>query len=104
VEPRVLGVGYGTIHSLLRGELLGSVVLGLMVVKALVWAIALGSGTSGGVLAPLLIIGGSLGTPAGSWIPVGDHGRWALRRHGGHDGRHDAVAVGRHSLRGRTDP
>jgi CIC family chloride channel protein len=78
VEPRVLGVGYDTIHSLLRGELVGAVVVGLLVAKALVWSIALGSGTSGGVLAPLLIIGGALGAFAGSYIPVGDPGLWAL--------------------------
>jgi H+/Cl- antiporter ClcA len=78
IEPRVLGVGYNTIHSLLRGELVGAVVIGLLVAKALVWAIALGSGTSGGVLAPLLILGGALGAWAGSWIPVGDAGLWAL--------------------------
>jgi CIC family chloride channel protein len=78
IEPRVLGVGYNTIHSLLRGELVGAVVIGLLVAKALVWSIALGSGTSGGVLAPLLIMGGALGAFAGSWIPVGDPGLWAL--------------------------
>ena len=78
IEPRVLGVGYDTIHSLLRGELVGSVIIGLLVAKALVWSIALGSGTSGGVLAPLLIIGGALGALVGSWIPVGDVGLWAL--------------------------
>src|ERR1039458_4481404 len=78
LEPRVLGVGYNTIHSLLRGELVGAVVIGLLVAKALVWSIALGSGTSGGVLAPLLIMGGALGAFAGSWIPVGDTGLWAL--------------------------
>jgi H+/Cl- antiporter ClcA/CBS domain-containing protein len=78
IEPRVLGVGYDTIHSLLRGELVGGVVIGLLVAKALVWSIALGSGTSGGVLAPLLIMGGAIGAFAGSWIPVGDPGLWAL--------------------------
>ena len=78
IEPRVLGVGYDIIHSLLRGELIGPFVLGLLVAKALVWSIALGSGTSGGVLAPLLIMGGALGAWAGSWIPVGDPGLWAM--------------------------
>jgi H+/Cl- antiporter ClcA len=78
IEPRVLGVGYNTIHSLLRGELVGAAVIGLLAAKALVWSIALGSGTSGGVLAPLLIMGGALGAFAGSWIPVGDPGLWAL--------------------------
>jgi CIC family chloride channel protein len=61
IEPRVLGVGYDTIHSLLRGELVGAAIIGLLAAKALVWSIALGSGTSGGVLAPLLIMGGALG-------------------------------------------
>jgi H+/Cl- antiporter ClcA/CBS domain-containing protein len=78
IEPRVLGVGYNTIHSLLRGELAGAVVIGLLAAKALVWSIALGSGTSGGVLAPLLIMGGALGTLVASWIPAGDTGFWAL--------------------------
>ena len=73
-----VGVGYDTIHSLLRGELVGAAIVGLLVAKALVWSIALGSGTSGGVLAPLLIIGGALGALVGSWLPVGDVGLWAL--------------------------
>src|SRR5205085_650951 len=46
IEPRVLGVGYDTIHWMLRGEVIGAAVLGLMIAKALVWSIALGSGTS----------------------------------------------------------
>ena len=63
---------------MLRGDLVGAAVLGLLVAKAVVWSIALGSGTSGGVLAPLLIIGGALGAFAAGWIPVGDPGLWAL--------------------------
>lgn len=78
VEPHALGVGYDTIHRLLRGDLLGPMVIGLLVAKALIWSISLGSGTSGGVLAPLLIMGGALGAVAGSWIPVGDPGLWAM--------------------------
>jgi CBS domain-containing protein len=77
IEPRVLGVGYDTIHALLNGDLLGGVVIGFLVAKALVWSIALGSGTSGGVLAPLLLMGGALGALAGTWLPVGDPGLWA---------------------------
>ena len=77
-EPRVLSMGYVTIHHLLRGEIIGTAIIGLLVAKALVWSIALGSGTSGGVLAPLLIIGGALGALVGAWIPVGDVGLWAL--------------------------
>jgi H+/Cl- antiporter ClcA/predicted transcriptional regulator len=77
IEPRVLGVGYDTIHTLLRGEMIGGVVAGLMIAKALVWSISLGSGTSGGVLAPLLIMGGALGAILARWIPGGDAALWA---------------------------
>ena len=76
-DPRVLGVGYELIHGLLRGEIIGAALLGLVVAKALVWAVALGSGTSGGVLAPLLIIGGALGALFGQWLPGGDVALWA---------------------------
>src|ERR1043166_5814904 len=78
LDPRVLGVGYETIHTLLRGELIGPLVAGLLIGKALVWAISLGSGTSGGVLAPLLIMGGALGAIEAHWIPIGDAGLWAM--------------------------
>lgn len=77
IDPRVLGVGYETIHSILRGELTGSPVLGLMLLKALVWSVALGSGTSGGVLAPLLMIGGALGAWIAPHLLIGDAGIWA---------------------------
>jgi H+/Cl- antiporter ClcA/CBS domain-containing protein len=77
LDPRVLGVGYETIHALLRGELLGPLVAGLLIGKALVWSISLGSGTSGGVLAPLLIMGGALGAIEAHWMPMGDAGLWA---------------------------
>jgi CBS domain-containing protein len=78
IDPRVLGVGYETIHALMRGEILGGALIGLLAAKALVWSIALGSGTSGGVLAPLLIIGGGLGALIGQAVPVGDPGLWAM--------------------------
>jgi H+/Cl- antiporter ClcA len=65
---------------LLRGDVVGPAVIGLLVAKALVWSIALGSGASGGVLAPLLIMGGALGAFAGSCTPMGDPGLWALSR------------------------
>src|SRR5207302_140079 len=75
--PRALGVGYDTIHDLLTGRLVGVAPVGLLLTKAVIWAAALGSGTSGGVLAPLLIMGGSLGALAAPWIPAGDAGLWA---------------------------
>ena len=76
--PRSLGVGYDTIADLLNGRLVGAFLLGLAITKALSWAIALGSGTSGGVLAPLLIMGGALGAIEAHWIHAGDTGLWAM--------------------------
>ncbi len=78
IDPRVLGVGYETIHGLMQGQILGTALISLLVAKAVVWAVSLGSGTSGGVLAPLLIIGGALGAFLGQWMPVGDPGLWAM--------------------------
>jgi H+/Cl- antiporter ClcA len=59
--PRGLGVGYDNIAELLHGNAPLSLLLGLVIAKSLMWAFSLGSGTSGGVLAPLLMIGGALG-------------------------------------------
>ncbi len=78
IEPHALGVGYDTIGALLAGHVASDATLRLMVVKSVIWAIALGSGTSGGVLAPLLLMGGALGTIFGWVVPVGDPGCWAL--------------------------
>jgi H+/Cl- antiporter ClcA len=77
IDPRVLGAGYGNIQDLLAGSLLLQAVLLLLAVKALVWLVALGSGTSGGILAPLLIIGGATGAVIGQLLP-GSDGVWAL--------------------------
>ncbi|TPG14631.1 chloride channel protein [Sphingomonas oligophenolica] len=77
IDAHVLGAGYGNIQALLDGSLVARVVLALLVVKAVVWLVALGSGTSGGVLAPLLILGGALGALAGQVLP-GASGFWAL--------------------------
>ncbi len=56
--PQALGVGYSTIGELLTGTVPGQVILGILLVKSIIWAVSLGSGTSGGVLAPLLMMGG----------------------------------------------
>ncbi|MFW6168621.1 MAG: chloride channel protein, partial [Ralstonia sp.] len=78
VEPRALGVGYDVIGDLLHNHLAIRVALALLVVKALIWVIALGSGTSGGVLAPLLMMGAGLGVLLGPVLPGGDPGLWPL--------------------------
>lgn len=59
--PRTLGVGYENITDILSGHLALNVVLSLCILKFISWAIALGSGTSGGTLAPLMTIGGATG-------------------------------------------
>jgi len=77
IDAHVLGAGYSNIQALLDGSLSIRVVLALLVVKAIVWLVALGSGTSGGVLAPLLILGGAMGALIGHCLP-GSAGFWAL--------------------------
>lgn len=70
-DPRVLGAGYDNIQALLLGSMVVKAILLLLIVKAVVWLIALGSGTSGGILAPLLMLGGALGALAGHALPGG---------------------------------
>jgi CIC family chloride channel protein len=77
IEPRALGVGYDVIGDLLTGHLVMQAVLVILLVKAGIWLVALSSGTSGGVLAPLLILGGALGWLIGLMLP-GQPGLWAL--------------------------
>ncbi|WP_454720280.1 MULTISPECIES: chloride channel protein [Cupriavidus] len=77
-EPRALGVGYDVIADLLHGRLALDVVLALLAVKAVIWVAALGSGTSGGVLAPLLMLGAGLGVALGAVLPGGSPQLWAL--------------------------
>jgi len=76
-DLRVLGAGYDVIQALVDGNLVVQAVLLLLVVKAIVWLVALGSGTSGGILAPLLILGGCTGFLIGQYLP-GDAGFWAM--------------------------
>ncbi|HKT21336.1 MAG TPA: chloride channel protein, partial [Nitrososphaerales archaeon] len=66
--PQVLGVGYDVITGVLNGQFAIGVVLMILVAKAVAWLLAMGSQTSGGTLAPLFMVGGSLGYLFGSWI------------------------------------
>ncbi|WP_380879473.1 chloride channel protein [Sphingomonas sp. DBB INV C78] len=77
IDPHVLGAGYANIQALLDGRMDIRAVALLLLMKAIVWLVALGSGTSGGVLAPLLILGGALGCLVGHFVP-GGAGFWAL--------------------------
>ncbi|WP_233834358.1 chloride channel protein [Paraburkholderia sp. ZP32-5] len=77
-QPRTLGVGYDVIGDLLMNHLAVGVVLAIVLVKAVIWVIALGSGTSGGVLAPLLMMGAGVGALLGPAMPGGDPAIWPL--------------------------
>ncbi|NLS05496.1 chloride channel protein [Rhizobium sp. P32RR-XVIII] len=77
IEPRALGVGYDIISDLLASHIVAKAVIAILLVKAGIWLVALSSGTSGGVLAPLLILGGALGWLVGLAFP-GEPGFWAL--------------------------
>jgi CIC family chloride channel protein len=70
IEPRALGVGYDIIEGLLNNKILTAAVVTILLVKAGIWLVALSSGTSDGVLAPLLIFGGALGRLVGPRCPV----------------------------------
>ena len=77
IDVHVLGAGYSNIQALLDGSLAVRIVVTLLIIKAVVWLVALGSGTSGGILAPLLILGGATGFLIGQYLP-GDPGFWAM--------------------------
>jgi CBS domain-containing protein len=76
--PQALGVGYDQIQAMLAGGARLGPTLRLMAVKATIWAVSLGSGTSGGVLAPLLIMGSALGVVATHLLPAYGAGLWPL--------------------------
>src|SRR5690348_8903494 len=78
IYPRALGVGYDVIADLLKGNVTLKLILGVLLVKSVIWAISLGSGTSGGVLAPLLMMGGSLGALEAFFLPHQGLGFWSL--------------------------
>lgn len=78
IEPRALGVGYETISAEIAGDLAASTLLTVFVVKLVIWALALGSGTSGGILAPLLIMGAAAGGLMAPVLPGGSVGVWSL--------------------------
>ncbi|MDQ6797718.1 MAG: chloride channel protein [Actinomycetota bacterium] len=66
--PRVLGVGYDAISDVLAGKLALGTLAVLMVAKLVAWWFALGSGTSGGTLAPILLVGGAYGAALGEIV------------------------------------
>jgi H+/Cl- antiporter ClcA len=78
IFPQALGVGYDTIRELLQADVARSMIAGVLLVKSAIWVISLGSGTSGGVLAPLLMMGAALGGVEGGFLPHEGAGFWPL--------------------------
>ncbi|SEM04377.1 chloride channel protein [Streptacidiphilus jiangxiensis] len=78
IEPRALGVGYDVIDQLLTGRATLDLIIGILTVKTVIWALSLGSGTSGGVLAPVFMIGGALGAWEGMLFPHAIPGFWGI--------------------------
>ena len=78
IFPSALGVGYPVIQRMLLGDAAWHLILGVLIIKSLMWAFSLGSGTSGGILAPLLMIGCGLGAAMGHVLPVIAPGAWAM--------------------------
>ena len=78
--PRGLGVGYDNIAELLRGNAPIGLLVGILLAKSLMWAFSLSSGTSGGVLAPLLMIGAAVGESVArlAHLPIETQALWAL--------------------------
>jgi chloride channel protein, CIC family len=78
IFPRALGTGYDVIDSLLAGNRTWQLIAGILIVKSIIWSFSLGSGTSGGIMAPLLMIGGALGALFTPILPSMSTGAWVL--------------------------
>ena len=78
IFPRALGTGYDVIADLIGGNSAWTLILGVLIVKSTIWSFSLGSGTSGGILAPLLMIGGALGALVAPVMPGLQIGAWPL--------------------------
>lgn len=70
VSPHTLGIGYENIDRMLNGQFVGSTLMAFAILKFISWAVALGSGTSGGTLAPLFTIGGAIGILTGQGLNI----------------------------------
>jgi len=78
IFPESLGVGYSVIQQLISGDAGWKLLAGILIIKSLSWSFSLGSNTAGGILAPLLMIGGALGAALGHLMPIMTTGAWVL--------------------------
>ena len=87
----------------LQGDVPRAAIAGVLLVKSAIWVISLGSGTSGGVLAPLLMMGAALGGVEAMFLPNEGAGFWPLVSMGAILGGTMTGAVHGDSLCARTD-
>jgi CIC family chloride channel protein len=78
IDPKALGVGYAVIGAELAGKIAIGGLITVLIVKLVIWSVGLGSGTSGGILAPLLLMGAALGGIMAPVLPGGTTATWAL--------------------------
>ncbi|UJF31435.1 chloride channel protein [Paenibacillus hexagrammi] len=78
LQPEVLGVGYDSIRSFVTGQFPVQMLLSFLIIKSIIWIVALGSGTSGGIMAPLLLIGGASGEALAFLFHASDPAVWAI--------------------------
>lgn len=78
IDRRALGVGYDSLSDELAGRIAVTGLLTLLLVKLVIWSVALGSGTSGGILAPLLLMGAAVGGAMSPLLPGGSIAIWCL--------------------------
>lgn len=78
IFPQSLGVGYDVIRQLLNEQVTWKLLAGILLIKSFIWVVALGSETAGGILAPLLMIGGAMGVAVGHLLTPISPGAWAV--------------------------
>ncbi len=78
IFPQALGVGYSVIQQMISGNAGWKLLAGVLVVKSAIWIFSLGSETAGGILAPLLMLGGAMGAALGHWMPTMSTGAWVV--------------------------
>ena len=78
IFPQALGVGYSVIQQMISGNAGWKLLAGVLLVKSAIWIFSLGSETAGGILAPLLMIGGAMGAALGHFMPTMSTGAWVV--------------------------
>lgn len=67
--PEVMGQGYDTVNSALRGEIFVTTLLAIGLVKLCLTPVVIGLGVPGGLIGPMLVIGACIGGAAGAIVP-----------------------------------